>query len=446
MSPADDRAASAGAARAGPRVAITGIGLVTSLGVEREATWLALREGRVGARVLDLPVGRGEPPYAGYPAPMPEVDPEFRAAWRLDRAWEMLCRAASGATRDAGLTPTLGRHVDPGRVAAVIGSSKGGLGHLGAWRHAILAGGRPPSPLDWTESWPHAPGWLLGDTVGAAGPRIAPVAACATGVVAVLRAARLIRRGECDVALAGASDAQHDPLPLAAFRRMGVLARVDGDPASAVRPCDRRRTGFLPGEGAAVLVLERADHARARGVSPYAEVAGGALGSDATHVTGLDPDPANLAALVLRALDDAGMAPGEIDHVNLHGTATRDNDPLECRALRRAFGPDADALACSASKAQVGHLLGAAGAAELAIACLAIRDGFVPPTLNLTEPDPACDLDLTPLVGRPRPLRAALKLSLGFGGHLAAAVLLRPDGPRRPPPPPRVDPAAASSG
>jgi 3-oxoacyl-[acyl-carrier-protein] synthase II len=197
------------------------------------------------------------------------------------------------------------------------------------------------------------------------------------------------------------------------------------DPGRVVRPWDRGRSGFLVGEGAAVLVLERADHARARGIVPYAELAGGASGADAYHMTDLDPDPSGLATLIGRALANSRVAAGEVDHVNVHGTATRINDPLECRALRMALGPRADHVACSANKGQIGHLLGAAGAAELAITCLSVRDGFVPPTLNLTDPDPACDLDGTPRMGKARPIAAALKVSIGFGGHLAAAVVRR---------------------
>jgi 3-oxoacyl-[acyl-carrier-protein] synthase II len=152
-------------------------------------------------------------------------------------------------------------------------------------------------------------------------------------------------------------------------------------------------------------------------------MAGGAIGSDAYHMVDQNPDPAGLAHLIGLALRDAHTDASEVDHVNVHGTATRSNDPLECRALRRALGPHADSVSCSANKAQIGHLLGAAGAAELAITAMAVRDQFAPPTMNLERPDPACDLDATPGVGRARPIRAALKLSLGFGGHLAAAVL-----------------------
>jgi 3-oxoacyl-[acyl-carrier-protein] synthase II len=237
----------------------------------------------------------------------------------------------------------------------------------------------------------------------------------------------MIRYGTCDLALCGAVDASLTPFLLGAFRQMRALApvRPGDDPSRAVRPWDRDRRGFLVGEGAAVLVLERADHARARGVTPYAAFAGGAIGSDAYHMVDQNPDPAGLAHLIGLALRDAHADASEIDHVNVHGTATRSNDPLECLALRRALGPHADSVSCSANKAQIGHLLGAAGAVELAITAMAVRDQFAPPTMNLEHPDPSCDLDATPGVGRSREIRAALKLSLGFGGHLAAAVLRR---------------------
>ncbi len=314
--------------------------------------------------------------------------------------------------------------IDRERAATIIGLSKGDLRQLSELREALGPGESDTErSLPWANAWANFGASVISGTWDLRGPSLAPVAACATGLVAALQAADLIKRGVCDLALAGAGDFSLGPLVLGAFRRMGVLARVEDDPGRAVRPWDKRRSGFLVGEGAAVLVLEREDHARARGVRPYAELAGGAFGADAYHETNLNPDPSGLAHLIGRALANAGVSPEEIDHVNVHGTATRTNDPLECRALRLALGEHAGRVACSANKSQIGHLLGAAGAAELAITCLAIRDGFVPPTLNLDDPDPACDLDGTPHVGRAMPIRAALKLSIGFGGHLAAAVL-----------------------
>ena len=410
-----------------PRVVVTGIGLWTSLGVDRESTWEAIRGGRGGSRVLESSATGAGPPYVGCP-----LSRGGRYQDRGEPALAIVGRTTREAMDDAGLVPRNPRRQPPfdrDRVATLIGLSKGCVHNLGRLARAS----RDPSSHDeeagrlWERlCWPNAGASLAATLRDLRGPCIAPVAACATGLVAVLQGADLIRRGACDVALAGAADASIEPVLMAAFRRMGVLARCDDRPETAMRPWDRRRSGFVVGEGGAILVLEREDHALARGAAPYVEVAGGALGSDAYHATDLNPDPTNLARLIGRALANAGVSPGEIDHVNVHGTATRSNDPLECRALRMALGGHADRVACSANKGQIGHLLGAAGAAELAITCLAIRDGFVPPTMNLDDPDPACDLDGTPRIGRALPIRAALKLSIGFGGHLAAAVLRRP--------------------
>jgi 3-oxoacyl-[acyl-carrier-protein] synthase II len=399
-----------------PRVVVTGIGLATGLGRSAGETWTNLRAGCRAFRVLDLPTAAGMPPYVGCPVDVP--------------APEILFGAAREACRDAGLMQAHeGAPVhDPDRSAVVIGMSKGDLGRLSRL-HAALLGSDPDSGTrleGWMSAWPNGAAARVSREWDFRGPCLAPVAACATGLIAALQGAALIRRGVCDLAIVGAGDASLDPLVLGSFRRMGILARIGDDPCRAVRPWDRDRSGFLVGEGAAVLVLERDDLARARGVTPYAELAGGASGADAYHMTDLNPDPSGLASVIGRALAYSGVSVEEIDHVNVHGTATRTNDPLECRAIRLALGPHADRVACSANKSQIGHLLGAAGAAELAITCLAIHHGFVPPTLNLTDPDPACDLDGTPQVGRTRVIGAALKLSIGFGGHLAAAVLKRP--------------------
>jgi 3-oxoacyl-[acyl-carrier-protein] synthase II len=406
-----------------PRVVVTGIGLRTALGNDRETSWMGLRSGRHGCRILDVPAAAGAPPYAGYPIRHSD-----------HRATENLWKAAMEAVADAQLRKD---SFDPERAGTVLGMSKGDLVRLAHYHRAILPGSnRPELPPNWVIAWPNAGAAFTSIWGGLRGPCLVPIAACATGLVAALQAADLIRRGDCDLALAGAGEASLAPLVLGAFRRMGVFPRIreGDDPARAVRPWDRSRSGFLVGEGAAVLVLEREDHARARGALPYCEFAGGALGSDAYHMTDLNPDPANLAGLIGRALAWSGVEASEIDHVNVHGTATRVNDPLECQALRLALGAHADTISCSASKAQIGHCLGAAGAVELALTCLAVRDGFVPPTLNLNDPDPRCDLDATPHVGRARPIRAALKLSLGFGGHLAAAVVRQAETPRREPP------------
>ena len=401
------------------RVVVTGIGLRTALGGDRESSWAAMKAGRSAAKFLGRRYS-ADPTEAGFPH---EVTATQATGLRLNAARE--------AVVDAGIGRKASPAIDRDRIGTAFGLSKGDIEGLYARRIMQVRGHDLAFKEPWHIDWPSGFASQFAGLWDLRGPCLAPVAACATGVVAALRGMQLIREGLCDVVLVGAADSPLHPLVRAAFRQMRALARVDGDPTTAVRPWDKRRSGFLPGEGEAALVLEREDHARARGALPYAVLCGGAMGSDAHHITDLNPDPSNLAGLIGRALQDAELQTTDLDHVNVHGTATRQNDPLECRAIRRAFGPHADALACSANKAQIGHMLGASGAAELAITCLAIRDGFVPPTLNLDDPDPACDLDGTPHVGRPVAIRAALKLSIGFGGHLAAAVLARPDGARR---------------
>lgn len=407
-----------------PRVVVTGLGLVTGLGHDVESTWIAIRQARSGLIHIDREGGIGSPARIALDGsdrdgPSPSIrtlenDPEPCVT--------ILDRVAREALAMARLDPAVLAGSD--RTAILIGQSKGRVRSL-TRAVATIAKGGLGEPNDWRDGWPDSGSAQIRSMVRATGPIGSPVAACATGLVAVLQGANLIEWGEADRAIVGAVDASLEPLLLAAFRNMKVLARHD-EPCRAVRPWDARRNGFAVGEGGAVFVLERTESAEARGVRPIAEIAGGALGSDGYHVTDQDPDPSNLAGLIVRALERSRVDRAEIDHVNVHGTATRSNDPLECRSLRLAFGSHADQLSCSANKSQIGHLLGAAGAAELAITCLAIRDQFVPPTLNLDDPDPACDLDGTPCVGRVRPIGAALKIALGFGGHLAVAVLRRP--------------------
>ncbi len=416
-----------------PAVWITGIGLklpYSPVGNHRETAWKALRDGRIQPfPLIPADPARGDR-YFGFVAPhRRRFDDGFDPlVWLVDSA-------AHDAKIDAGLANPIDPPTDPHRAAVLFGLSKGRMlyqeGIFERWAK------NPGDDQELARAWPHIVtnegASRVARLLDARGPCLAPVAACATGLIAAIQGADLIRHGHADLAFVGAADASLTPFLLGAFRRLRVLAPVgdDDDPARAIRPWDKNRRGFLVGEGAAVLVLEREDHARARGALPYAEFAGGAMGSDAYHVTDQNPDPEGLAHLITLALRNADLDASEIDHANVHGTATRSNDPLECRAIRRAFGAHADTLSCSANKAQIGHLLGAAGAVELAITAMAIRDQFIPPTMNLTDPDPACDLDGTPLVGRSREVRAAIKLSLGFGGHLACAVLRRPDGPRR---------------
>ncbi len=272
---------------------------------------------------------------------------------------------------------------------------------------------------------PHAPAAAVARHFGIRAPTIGIVGACATGTHAIIRAAQMIKDGQADLVLAGACEASIHPLCLAAFDRMGVLARCSQQdrPETACRPFDIDRTGFALGEGAGMLVLESACHASKRGARPLAAVAGWALAADPTGIADLDESGGALAGAILTALQGARLEVDRIDYINAHGTGTRSNDVAETRAIRRALGAAADTVAASAIKGSIGHLLGAAGAVETAVTVMAMRHGQVPPTVNLEHPDPLCDLDYVPGMARRRSIRHALKTSIGFGGHIGVIVL-----------------------
>ena len=392
------------------RVLVTGIGLITAIGQDRESTWTALLAGSAGLRWLNQHIQLHEPRFAGYP-----IGETTRSSL------ELLIKATTEALADAGLDRD--NPANRNRIATVIGMSKGDLGPLRQMHSSLLTQGPEAAHFCWS-AMPGGGAAHVARVWDFRGPCLAPVAACATGLIAVLRSIDLIQRGECDIAVAGAADSSLDPLILGAFRRMAVLAKpeVGESPSQAVKPLDLERSGFLPGEGAAVLILERLGHAVARGAKVYAEVCGGAMGSDASHITNLDSDPAALTRVLENALRRSGIRSDEVDLVNLHATATRTNDPLECQAIQAVLGRRTSAVLAVANKPQIGHTLGAAGAVELAITSLSLARGVVPPTLNRQNPDPACGLRTSP-TSQPGDFRAALKLSLGFGGHLAAVAL-----------------------
>ena len=392
------------------RAAITGIGVITGLGATTAETWTGVREGRSALRTLDLEGTR----VLGAPAPdVPDdTDEPIIALARV---------AAREALADAGISPA---ELPRERTACTLSSSKGGMKTLFRVHREFLEGGAVPAEL-WQRVAPSAPGTAVAADLGISGPVVNYAAACATGVHAVIAAVQLIAAGEVDIVVAGAVDASL-VLPLvAAFDRMGVLSHRWDDPEGACRPFDRTRDGFGIGDGAAVLVMESHRRVATRPERVYAHVAGTAWGADAYDLARVKSTHSAIGGLVTQALERAGRTPEEVDYVNAHGTGTQANDPMESGAIREALGDATDDVPVSSLKPAIGHVLGAAGGVELALTLLAMRDGFVPPTLNLNHPDPACRLRHVTGAGMRCDVNTAVKISAGFGGHVGIVVLER---------------------
>jgi 3-oxoacyl-(acyl-carrier-protein) synthase len=392
-------------------IVITGVGLVTALGMDRETCWQALRQGRNGVRVVPKIIGDSE--LCAAVVDLPDAPPG-----RL-KAIPLVQRAAREALADAKIDFD---RVDPERFGCSIN------GIMGDWHPIRISSGAAPAEdptrVDWWEQFlPNSMCAMVANEHRLLGPRLSHSTACASSLISFLTAVRAIQDGQCDIALAGGGDAI-DPLFAAGFKQMRALAE-SLDPNSACRPFDRRRTGFVLGEGAGLLVVERLGHALRRGAKIYAEVSAGKMLGEAHHVTGLDSESDTLTHLIRITLDQAGLAPGDIGYINAHGTGTEQNDRVEMRSIRRAFPEHLGELCVSACKSMIGHTINGSGAVELAITLLAMRDGFAPPTINHTEPDPDCVFDCLPQRGRVNRFQHALKLSVAFGGHLVAVALSR---------------------
>jgi 3-oxoacyl-(acyl-carrier-protein) synthase len=395
------------------RVVITGIGLFTSIGRSREAVWQAVQRGESGVRRLTGVPGIPNGLILGATA---EVETDVPGQLKNIP----LCRqTAAEALADARIHLA---DVDRDRFGCSIGAHMGDSDFVAErlGRQDLMPAGKVAW---WKQLLPNTSCAIVASDYNLRGPRLSNSTACASGTIAILKAIRAIRDGQCDVMLAGSSEAIH-PLFAAGFYNMRVLADHD-EPARACRPFDLHRNGFVMGEGAAMLILERIDHALRRGASIYAEVIGGLMLTAARHMTSLDADTESIVELIRGTMRAARLAPHDVAYINAHGTGTRQNDLLESRGIRTAFGRASETVCVSSNKSMFGHLVNASGSVELAITALALRDGFAPPTLNLTTPDPECDLDCIPLAGRVRPLEHALKLSIAFGGHLAAIALRR---------------------
>jgi 3-oxoacyl-[acyl-carrier-protein] synthase II len=405
------------------RVLITGIGTVNPLGLDAPSTWEAMLAGRSGIDTI----------AAFDPSPFPvriagEVrgfDPEAVAsrkdARRMDRSVLFAVAATDEAVADAGLDV-----LDPERTGVVVGSAIGGIAIVEEQQRILMEKGPgrvsatflPNCLVDTATSY-------IATKLGVVGLNFAVVSACATGSHAIGEAAELIKRGRADVIVAGGTEACVTPLVMAGFCQMQALAARNDDPAAASRPFDRGRSGFVVSEGAAVVVVESESHARSRGAKVYAEVAGYGASNDAYHVATPHPESRGVIHMFSDALRSARIEPEEVGYVNAHGTGTPLGDPAETQAIRQAFGAHADKLAVSSTKSMTGHLFGAAGALEAIASALALRDQVLPPTINLEDPDPACDLDYVPLKTREASFEMAISNSMGLGGHNGAVVLRR---------------------
>ncbi|HUG62312.1 MAG TPA: beta-ketoacyl-ACP synthase II [Methylomirabilota bacterium] len=412
----------------GRRVVVTGVGAITPLGIGAAATWEGLVAGRSGIRRieafgvehLDVKIA-GE--VRGFDA---RNVMDTKAAQRMDRFGHFAVAASREALDQAGLSIT---EENRERVGVVMNTGGGGVPTIEREvTNMVLKGPGRVSPFLIPVFAPNMASCQVSMALGIRGPSITAVAACAAGVQAFVDAVHMLERGEVDVAIAGGTESAITPVSLAGLANMRALSRRNADPEGASRPFDKGRDGFVFAEGAAAMVLETEEHALARGATILGECRGGAYTSDAFHLTAPREDGSGAALAMERAVTRAGLQPRDIAYVAAHATATPIGDIAETAALKRAFGDHAPKLAISANKSMIGHLLGAAGAVSALACLLAIRDGVVPPTINLTDPDPACDLDYVPNVARTLDVPAALANGFGFGGQNACAVFTRYEG------------------
>lgn len=408
------------------QVVITGIGLITPYGIGREQSWQNLLTGNSTTRLLDDLSNLFNRPIAAGVIPDSKLSSTSfsnEGIFETEPSITLALKATEEAIQDAGLNLN---QIPSETIGCVIGSSKGGLAsfaQIAELNRMNLEHEKQISNSFWLQCFPSAASQFIAERFNLQGAALTPVSACSTGFTSVMRGAELIRDGICETVFAGSTDTSLLPTVLGSFQRMGVLANDFIDPRNACRPYDRRRDGFVVGEGAAILVLESLEHALKRNASPYAEWVTGGMGSDSTHLMQFDPSATSLTRLISGVLQRSNISPAEIDYINLHGTGTQINDLYETRAIRSALGKKADEINCSSLKGGMGHLLGAAGSVELAFTLLAMRDNLVPPTLNLEEPDPLCNLNYTPLKAESKEIMTALKLSFGFGGHLVAGLV-----------------------
>lgn len=401
------------------RVVVTGLGLVTPNGIGKENFWQNLLAGKSGiGKITRFDTEDFPAKIAGE---VKDFDPskymDKKEAKRMDQFSQFAVAASRMALEDAGLK--VGDY-DPFRAGAVIGSGIGGIDTLEKQHEILLDKGvKRISPFMVPMMIVNMASAQVGINFNLKGPNFSTVTACAAATNALGEAFRTIKMGAADLMLAGGSESSITPLSVAGFCAMRALSTRNDDPQAASRPFSADRDGFVMAEGSGILLLESLDHALARGAKIYAEFVGYGATCDASHITAPAENGEGAARAMQAALDEAGLSPEDIDYINAHGTSTDLNDKYETMAIKTIFGKRDD-LAISSTKSMTGHLLGAAGGIEAAVIALAIKEGQIPPTINLNNPDPDCDLDYVPNFKREKKVRAALSNSLGFGGHNAS--------------------------
>ncbi|HLA79640.1 MAG TPA: beta-ketoacyl-ACP synthase II [Vicinamibacteria bacterium] len=407
------------------RVVVTGVGLVSPLGVGTEASWKALLQGQSGAAPITL--FDASQHSTQFAAEVKGFDPltwvEKKDVKKMDRFIQFAVAATEFAVQDSGFRVEA---ADADRVGVYIGSGIGGFATIEREHETLLKHGpRRLSPFFIPAAIVNlASGWVSIRT-GAKGPNSATCTACTSSSHAVGDSFRIIQRGEADAMIAGGSEAAITPLGVGGFCAMRALSTRNHEPARASRPFDRDRDGFVIGEGAGIVILEELEAARRRGARIYCEIVGYGMSADAYHISAPCEDGDGAMRVMRRALDDAGVTPEAVDYVNVHGTSTPQGDKVELMALRGVFGEHAKKLAISSTKSMTGHLLGAAGGLEAGITALSLRDQVVAPTINHENPDPECDIDCVPNQARPAAVTYALSNSFGFGGTNGALLFRR---------------------
>ncbi len=409
----------------GRRVAVTGMGITCPIGNTVEEAWHNAKNGISGIQYITL----FDPEHIDVKigGQVPDFDPDElwgrRTSRRTDRVTQLAILATEQAVADSGIEVTKENQYE---IGALIGSGIGGIRSILNGMEAFNERGQKGvSPLLVPMMLPDSPSGRISIDYGLRGPNFSVSSACATGNNAIGEAAAMIARGAADVMLAGSTEAGLVDLSVASFDNMGAISRRNDEPERASRPFDKDRDGFVVAEGAAILVLEELEYAKARGANILAEVSGYATTSDAYHVTAPLENGEGAAVAMQRALKDANLTIKDIDYLNAHGTSTPLNDKMETIAIKSVFGERAYDIPVSSTKSVTGHLMGAAGSVEAVLCIKAILENYVPPTINLENPDPDCDLDYVPNVGRSHPINHVMSNSFGFGGHNAVLIFSR---------------------